>query len=452
MLHQAVISAATSEFIIGRQSGLCAMSAQPKTSQGSDTATQSLRSFAVLWSGQAVSLIGSRLVRFAIVWWLTAQTGSATVLAMFSIAAMLPPVLLSPFIGPLVDRWSRRKIMIAADSITASSIGVLAYLYLMGTVEVWHIIVIMTVGSTSDTFHQLAMTSSTTLMVPQKHLGRVGGMNQTLNGVAGIMAPPLGALLLQFLPMAFILAIDILTGSVAVAIVLSIRIPQPPSMGHTKTMSVLSNMIEGFRYVIGWRPAAIIVLASMLVNLLVTPAFSLLPLLVMVHFRGDANAYAVVQSVLSVGLVLGGLLLGAWGGGSRRMVTGLLALIPMGVGTLAVSWLPGDAFLIALLLFFLIGFSAPIMNGCTFAVLQSTVPPEIQGRVFSILGSLSGAMIPAGLAVAGPIADLFGVQVWFLAAGLACIMMSITTLSIQSVRDIERARTAVSSQSVMTDT
>ena len=414
------------------------MSRTPVEPSASDTEAKPLRPFAALWSGQAVSLFGSRLVRFAIVWWIAVETGSATVLALFSIAALLPAVLVSPFAGSLVDRWSRRKAMAVADSITASSIGVLAYLYFLGIVEVWQIMIVMVVGATSDSFHLPAMASSTTLMVPRKHLGRVGGMNQALSGIAGIMAPPLGALLLAFLPMASILAIDIVTAFIAVVIVLSLDIPEPSRMEQTRTASVLSNMVEGFRYVVGWRPIAVIILAAMIVNLLTSPAFSLLPILVTEHFLGDANAYAAVQSFLSMGLVLGGVLLGVWGGGRRRMVTGLAALIPMGVGMLAISQLPSNGFLVSLLLFFVIGFSLPIMNGSTVAVLQSAVPPEMQGRVFSIVTSLAGAMIPVGLAVAGPLADTFGVQVWFLAAGLATIVMSLSALSVRSVRDVDQ--------------
>ncbi len=367
-------------------------------------------------------------------------------LALVSIAALLPQVLVSPFAGSLVDRWNRRKVMAVADSITACSIGVLAYIYLLGVVEIWQILMIMITGAIADSFHFPAMASTTTLMVPRKHLGRVGGMNQALSGIAGIMAPPLGALLLAFLPMASILAIDVVTASIAVAIVLSLSIPQPVQSAQTRSAGVLSNMVDGFRYIVGWRPIAVIVFMAMIVNLLTAPAFSLLPILVSGHFMGDAAAYAVLQSVLSVGLVLGGLLLGAWGGGRRRMVSGLLALVMAGIGMLAIGLVPSNGFLLALLLFFLVGFAIPIMNGSMSAVLQSAVPPDIQGRVFSILTSLSGAMIPVGLSVAGPLADLYGVPAWFLAAGLTTIVMSIAALSVRSVRDVEETERAAESR------
>ena len=96
--------------------------------------------FVTIWSGQAASLIGSQLVQFALVWYLTIQTGSATVLAIASVAAMLPQILLSPIAGAYVDRWKRRHVMIAADAFIATSTFVLIVLFALGYVQIWHII------------------------------------------------------------------------------------------------------------------------------------------------------------------------------------------------------------------------------------------------------------------------------------------------------------------------
>lgn len=157
--------------------------------------------FFTIWTGQQVSLIGSSLVQFAIVWWLTKTTGSATVLATATLVAMLPQIVIGPFSGALVDRFSRRWVMILADGATALSSVVLAYLFWANVVAIWHVYLIMAFRSIGGGFQWPAMSASTALMVPEQHLTRVAGLTQTMQGVTNIVSPPLGAILLALLPM-----------------------------------------------------------------------------------------------------------------------------------------------------------------------------------------------------------------------------------------------------------
>jgi DHA3 family macrolide efflux protein-like MFS transporter len=159
-----------------------------------------MRPFLIVWLGQACSLLGSQLVQFALVWWLTKTTGSATTLALASLAALLPQILIGPLAGALVDRWSRRTIMIVADTAIALATLVLAALFWLDVAAVWNIYVLLLIRATGAAFHWPAMQASTTLMVPEKHLARVAGLNQTLAGVAGIFIPPCGALAIEVLP------------------------------------------------------------------------------------------------------------------------------------------------------------------------------------------------------------------------------------------------------------
>ena len=153
--------------------------------------------FFTVWGGQAFSLFGSALVQFALVWYLTKQTGSATILATATLVAMLPQIVLGPFVGALVDRWNRRLIMILADGSIALATVVLIYLFASGRVQIWHIYLILMVRSLGQAFQFPAMQASTSLMVPEKQLTRISGANQTLQGVTNIVAPPTGALLLE---------------------------------------------------------------------------------------------------------------------------------------------------------------------------------------------------------------------------------------------------------------
>jgi DHA3 family macrolide efflux protein-like MFS transporter len=418
-------------------------------SNNSTKPNHSMQSFVFIWTGQAVSLIGSRLVRFALIWWLTIQTGSATLLAVAMIMMFLPQVIITPFAGPLVDRWSRRKTMIAADSLTALTVAVIAFLFALEIVEYWQVFIMMFLGATLGAFHWPAMQAATTLLVPEKHLSRIGGMNQGLMGIANIVAPPMGAVLLGFLPMQFILSIDIATAFLAVPLLFFVKIPQPSRENHTEETSVMSEMKEGFRYLRNWPGAFMVVCFAMILNLFSMPAFSLLPIMTVNHFGGDEVILAELQAAQAVGMVIGAFILGIWGGFKQRIKTAMSALIIVGSGMLLIGLTPPDAVNFATLMMFVVGVFNPIVNGSIIAVLQSTIPPDMQGRVFSLVISGISAMAPVGLTIAGPLADAFGVPIWFVISGLVTTSVAITAFFVPAVMNIETQNGGVKETSVV---
>jgi DHA3 family macrolide efflux protein-like MFS transporter len=403
------------------------------------TRAQSLTPFFIIWTGQAFSLLGSGLVQFALVWWLTETTGSATILAVATLVALLPQIFLGPVAGALVDRWNRRTVMMVADGVIALATVVLAALYALDFVQVWHIYLLMFIRSMGGAFHWPAMQASTSLMVSEQHLSRIAGLNQTLFGVVNIVSPPLGALLLEILPLQGILAIDVVTAMLAIAPLFFVHIPQPErkETPDAPKPSVLADMREGLRFVWGWPGIMLILVIATLINLLVNPAFSLLPILVTDHFGGEALQLAWLNSAWGIGMVLGGITLSVWGGFKRRIVTAMLAVTLMGVGIIVIGLTPATAFMLALGSLFFSGFMNPIVNGSLFAFLQANIPPEMQGRVFTLVLSGSAAMSPLGLAVAGPVADALGVQVWFVIGGIATVVMGVGSFFVPAIMNIE---------------
>ncbi|UCH58176.1 MAG: MFS transporter [Candidatus Bathyarchaeota archaeon] len=394
--------------------------------------------FSVIFTGQAFSLFGSRLVQFAIVWWLTSESGSPSVLALASIMALLPQVFISPFAGTLVDRWNRRLVMIVADSILALIIVILALLYATGVVQIWHIYAAMFLRSVGGAFHWPTMQATTSLMVPQEHLSRVAGLNQSLQGLANIFAPPLGALLLSLMPIQNILYIDIATAVLAIIPLFVIPIPQPVRRALAGGWrSVLDDMREGGRYVWDWRGLRYVMTLSMVINLLITPAFSLLPILVTEHFGGGALQLAWMQSASGIGMILGGLTLGVWGGFKRQAVTAFTMVIIAGVFVAAVGFTPAYLFLLAVGFIFTFAFTNAIANGTFFAMMQAIVPPEIQGRVFTLLMALSSGMSPLGLSIAGPVAELLGERIWFIAGGVVFSLMGVVAFFVPTIMNLE---------------
>lgn len=408
---------------------------------GQARSTRWAASFFTIWGGQAFSLLGSMVVQFALVWWLTQTTGSATVLATAALAGILPQVVVGPFAGALVDRWNRRLVMIGADTLIAlSTLGLIA-LYLLGLMQVWHIYAVMFMRSALGGFHWTAMQASTSLMVPHAHLARVAGFNQTLHGAMNIIAPPLGALLLSVLPLHAVLAIDVVTAAMAVTPLLFIAIPQPaqpPTGAASARPSVLGDLRAGLRYVATWPGLLAIILMAMALNFIINPAFSLMPLLVTKHFGGGALQLGWLESAWGVGVVAGGLTLGAWGGFRRRVITSLLGVVGMGVGTLAIGLAPASAFAVALGGMFFGGFMNPMANGPLFAMLQATVAPEMQGRVMALMGSGAAAMMPLSLLIAGPVADALGVRVWYIIGGAACVAIGLAAFAMPAVMNVDQ--------------
>ncbi len=402
--------------------------------------------FFAIWTGQAFSLLGSALVQFALVWWLTQTTGSATVLATATLAAVLPGIFIGPFAGALVDRWNRRVLMIAADGLIALVTLGLIGLYVAGAMQVWHVYAAMFLRAALGGFHWPAMQASTSLMVPKEQLARIAGLNQTLYGVMNIISPPMGALLLAVLPLHGIMAIDVITAGLAITPLLVVAIPQPrrddvaavtQDGRRNAAPTVLADLRAGLRYVAGWPGLLAILIMAMLLNFIINPAFALMPILVTKHFGRGALELGWLESAWGIGMVAGGVTLSAWGGFRRRIVTSLIGVIGMGLGTLAIGLSPASAFELALAGMFFGGFMNPIANGPLMAITQAAVAPEMQGRVFALIQSAATAMMPLSLLVAGPLADALGVRVWYVAGGVACAVIGLFAFTVPAIMHVE---------------
>ncbi len=212
-----------------------------------------------------------------------------------------------------------------------------------------------------------------------------------------------------------------MTAAIAVTCLFFVAIPQPerhlstqPGEGQT---GLWQDVRDGLRYVWAWPGLMLIAGLATLINLLLNPTNALQPLLVTNHFHGQAFHLAWMESAWGIGVVAGGLTLSAWGGFRRRVLTSLVGIIVLGAGIAALGLIPASGFRVAVAVLFVVGFTGPMIDGPLFAVLQSVVAPEMQGRVFLLVVSMAKAISPLGLIVAGPLADRFGVRIWFLVGG-----------------------------------
>lgn len=407
--------------------------------------TNSLRPFFTLWTGQAFSLLGSQLVQFALIWWLTQQTGSATVLAVASIVGLLPQVLLGPFAGVLVDRWNRRRVMLVADAIVAMATVGLVYFFWADAIQIWYVYLALFIRALAGTFHSTAMAASTSLMVPQEYLTRIQGVNQMLNGGLNVAAAPLAALLLTLLPIQGVLLVDIVTAALAITTTLLVAVPQPArhdsdDVSQSTLRAYWNDLRAGLRYILNWRGLLLITLVAMMINLVLSPTTALMPLLVTEYFNGTAWHLSALQAGFGIGVLVGGLLLGVWGGFRRRVTTSLFGVAGIGVGILLVGLAPVSLFAMAVFGMILGGVMSSLANGPLLAIFQANVAPGMQGRVFTLLGSGSAAMMPLGLAIAGPLAEVTGVRTWFLIGGVFTLLLAVGCLFVPAVLNVEEDR------------
>ena len=375
-------------------------------------------------------------MQFALVWWLTVETGSATILALGTLMGVLPQIIIAPWAGAYVDRWNRRRTMIAADTGVALMAMVLMMAFAAGIAEVWMVLLAMFGRAAVSGFHWPAMQAATSMMVPERHLGRVGGINQAMMGLSSVVAAPAGAVLIALFPMWAVLSVDIITALMAIVPLLFIPVPEPQRKPDGKP-SLSLEMREGLAFIRGWQGALSVIVLFMIANLLLSPAFSLLPLLVIDHFQGGAGEYAAMEALAGIGMLAGGLFLGVWGGSRRKMATMLASCLALSIGVTALGLVPMDLILAAYAIAAAIGITLALLNGSFMAMLQAKVPFDKQGRVFALISAGVTAMMPAGLLLAGPLADLLGVRAWYLIAGVPMALLTVVFMAMPSVTRIE---------------
>jgi len=382
--------------------------------------------FFTFWFSQLLSILGSMLVQFTLVWWLTEQTGSAAVLATATLFGMLPELLIQPFAGAIVDRINRKTVIIVADSIIAAATLGLAVLFMLDSVQIWLIYAIMALRGIGGAFHFPAQQASVAMMVPEKHLARIAGLNQATHGILNIISAPMGALVLEYLNIEGALFIDVITAVIAIGIVSFIAIPRQEALvknGKSWFATTLLDMRDGLKYLLNWKALTVLTAIIFIFKIALVPAFSLIPLFVYQELNGNAAQYSMTEVAAGIGLILGGLILSVWGGFKKHIYTIILGGFGVGIGIIAIGFLPGGAIFWMVPVMFVIGLMIPLVDGPLMAVLQAKIDHAYQGRVTTLFGTIGGLSGQIGLAMAGGITDALGLRVWFFAGGGLIILM-----------------------------
>ena len=362
-----------------------------------------MTTFILVAIGQIVSVTGSSLTGFALGAWVYQDTRSTTLFAFILLFTVLPSLLFAPLAGALVDRWDRRTVMIVADSGAAVCTGLLMILIYTGYLEIWHIYVIMGLNSLFRALQVPAYTASVSLLVPKSQLGRANGIMQLETTSRYLLSPILAGWLLETVGIVNVMLIDLGTFIFAVSIVLAVRIPRPTLIKKDTTTrnSLWKDVAVGWQFISARTGFLSLLVLFGLGNYANLMTDTLIPPMLL-----ELTTPAVLGSVLSaggLGMLVGTMLMAAWGGPKKRIYGILIFKTLAGLAIMGIGLFQSIPLIALATFFYYLPF--PLVNGSDQAIWQSKVPPDLQGRVFSIRRMLAGSMIPLVYLTAGPLSD-----------------------------------------------
>ena len=396
------------------------------------------RTFAVIWSGQLISVLSSSVVGYAVIFWLSLSTGSAEVLALAAIAGNLPQSLLGMLIGVYIDRWDRKRTMILADAFIALCTLLLALLFRLGIAEMWHIYLLLACRSAGSAFHMPAMQASVPLLAPEQQLTRVAGVNQMISALSNIVGPALGAPAIGIATIGDILLLDVAGAAVACTTLACVHIPRPARPARLPDLR--REFREGLAAVRSVPGLTALFTLSILVLFFLMPVGVLFPLMTLRHFGGEAFEMSLIEIVWGGGSLVGGALMSLRRYPGNRAVLICAANIVVGLAFAVSGLLAPAAFYWFVLLTAAEGIAGGIFNASFISVVQTRIAPDRLGRVLSIYFSLG--VLPAMLAVlgTGALADGIGIERTFVVAGSVIVLLGTAGLLLPEVVALDRRK------------
>ena len=393
------------------------------------------RTFFTIQSGQAISLITSSALQMALIFYLTEKTNSSMTLALATLVGFLPQGVLGLFIGGWIDRHSRKRIMIGADLFIAAVSALLAVISAFLDPPVWVVLAILFLRSIGSAFHTPSINAVTPLIVPTDKLAKCTGYIQSLQSVSSIVSPALGALLYAQCTLTEIIALDVVGAVIASIAVMLVKIPNIDVANIPQSEGVLAGAKEAYRILAQQKGLLTLLWMGALYMFAYMPMNALFPLISMNHFGGTTWHVAMSESVFAAGMLLGGIVLGVWGGFQRKTTTVLLSIAVMGIALLIAGILPASGFIAFVVCCAIMGFSAPFY-GVQTAIYQEMVSPEYLGRVFSLSLSTMSLAMPLGLIAAGCFADMTGVETWFAISGIFIAGIAVVGAVLPSIKEL----------------
>ena len=381
---------------------------------------------------QTVSLLGSMVVMYAIMWYVTLSTQSGIMMTIFVLTSFVPSILISPFAGVWADRLNRKNLMIIADLSIAAVTLLISILFFFGIRDIWIIFVVSIIRSFGQAVHQPAVSAVYTQIVPSEYLVKVQGIAQGIQSSSMIIMPLLAGLLLATIPLEYILLIDVVTAIIAVALLIwFVRIPKHNAETSNQQINYFKDIKDGLSYTFNHKFIFRIMLFGFLFMILVAAPSFLTYLQVARVFGPEAWRLATLEAVFGIGMLLGSFLVSIWGGFKNRLITYFISYIALGLSTIVIGLPFNFYFYVSIwaVVGFFIALSSPLLVG----LIQEKVDPEYIGRVFSVFGLINTISLPLGMLVFGPLSDFYDISMIILLSGVGMVLIAIVPFFIKNL-------------------
>ena len=372
-------------------------------------------------TAQTISLFGSSLVQYAIVWHITLSTSSGKMLTISTLCGFLPQIFISLFAGVWIDRYNRKRMIMFADAAIALSTLILAIAFFTGYEHISFLFAVLVVRSAGTGIQTPAVNAMIPQIVPQEHLMKINGINSTLASLMMFLSPGISGAILSIAPLETTLLIDVVTAIIGISITATIYVNQHDKKGM-KEKSSLQDIKAGFQYLKENRFVKRLIIFQILILFLISPSAFLTPLMVSRTFGTEVWRLTASEMTYSFGMIIGGLLISIWGGFKNKINTTRLAGAIYGLLMLGLGIAP--AFLIYLACNTLIGITSPCYNTPITVTIQEKVPSEMHGRIFSFMQIATSCALPLGMLLFGPLADMIPVQYILIGTGILVLVTS----------------------------
>jgi DHA3 family macrolide efflux protein-like MFS transporter len=381
---------------------------------------------AVFLVGQTITTFGSLLVQYALLWHLTLTTKSGVVLALAAVFGFLPQAIVSIFAGVWADRVNRKLMIIVSDSTIALATLVLAFFMLSGVDDLWLVFLVMAVRSVGAGIQMPAISALIPQIVPTDKLMRVNGINSSVQSSLLIIGPVAAAGIYSTVSLAAILFVDVVTAVIGLSLLATIAVPTLSRAASDDKPSYFTDLSEGLKYIFSNDLVRWVMVIYSIVFLLVVAPSNLSPLMLVRTFGDDVWLLTILELSFGIGMVAGGALMAIFGSKADRL--GMMVGTSILFGVLAVVMGFTTNLILFYSLFFLIGLAVPAFSTSSMTLLQETVEPERQGRVFGFVGIVMAVAMPVGMAVLGPLADIVSVEILLIATGAITVLIAVVAV------------------------
>lgn len=393
------------------------------------------KNFYTMWSGQAISILTSSILQMTLIWHLAATTQSALVLSMASLAGFLPQSILGMVAGTLVDRIDRKKAMIIADLFIAGVGLMLVIASFFGEVSMWFILLILAIRSVGTAFHTPAISAVTPLIVPIDQLTKCAGYTQSIQTMGYITGAAMAGILYPICSMSMMVMLDV--GGAIIAAISVMLIDIPTIMSSQEDSHIIKEMKDGYYILKQHKGLFSLLWIAALFMILYSPINALFPLMSLDYFGKTTFHASLSEITFSIGMLIGGVILGYWGGFKKRSKGIAFSIALMGLPIALTGLLLRNGFWIFAILCMIMGLSVPFYNGPVTALMQEKIAPEYLGRVFGLYGSIASLAMPIGLVFSGTFADYLGINTWFFLTGVLCVTLAFVTYMLPSIKNID---------------